>query len=102
MYMYMYVCMYTCVHVNIHVLYVYVLYVQDVAVGLASVAPNSQLQDFYEQRPDGPEGQIYYVARVEFDGNAAGQFGSAIEFRNVTVDKVGSGRGKRAERGWVE
>ncbi|GLC62406.1 hypothetical protein PLESTB_001896000 [Pleodorina starrii] len=55
---------------------------QDVAAGLANVAPNGLV---IEARGLSHGGRDYILAHVQFGGNTAGMFGAAREFRVITV-----------------
>ncbi|KXZ52663.1 hypothetical protein GPECTOR_9g708 [Gonium pectorale] len=55
---------------------------QAFAAGLAAIAPNGIVQEAYGMTHGGLS---YLVAHVQFGGNTAGMFGSAREFRAVTI-----------------
>ncbi|PNH07050.1 hypothetical protein TSOC_006559 [Tetrabaena socialis] len=57
---------------------------QDVALGLAQIAPNGRVMEAYELARGGRK---YMVVHVEFGGNTAGKFGATREMRAVTVAK---------------
>ncbi|KAG2425256.1 hypothetical protein HXX76_013840 [Chlamydomonas incerta] len=57
---------------------------EDVAAGLARIAPNGIAMGAYGSRRGGRQ---YVTVHVQFGGNTAGVFGAAREFRCITLDQ---------------